>query len=485
MKSKFLFLWICVIPMLALTQTWSEPVTIYKGGHNETSDFTIDKNGMIHCAWAHKLQTNYWKIYYSKSTDNGQTWTTVQDISLNNNLWMYNPQIVADSNNNLYVSYDYNTGDPDNMLILMKKFDGVQWSNPDTISAGLPGSMHSRLVVDNNNKLYCFWYNVISGGKIFYRTFENGIWSAVFQPYTGNNDHYTLNSVVVDQQNNLHCTGAHHYEGQSGYDDRAIYFNCVNGVWSDFTELSNNTTWEGLDIALDTTDLPSITWGQYISDSIPPNQGTLVASFNGSSWGFPQLLIEDHPEEQAIAIDQFNKKYIVDLEKTPTGYQQVYYTNTLNNWSGEIIQQDNYGYYNHKLLEIDNKLYLLYSKVDTIIWQNGYSVFSSIQINKYDILNGFSNYYNGNLNLNISPNPFSNIAWINFETTSFANVQVKILNLKGQIVNILVNENKTPGKYNINWDGNDLNGKEVSPGLYLVRLQVGRYVVTRSVILTQ
>ncbi|HPA13571.1 MAG TPA: FlgD immunoglobulin-like domain containing protein [Bacteroidales bacterium] len=485
MKSRIILVWLCILYFSAHSQTWSEPVTIFSGGNNETPDFTIDKNGNIHSVCAHKIQTNYWKIFYSKSNDNGLTWSATEDISLNNNLWMYNPKIVADSNNILYVSYDYNTGDPNNTIILIKKYDGVQWSNPDTVSTGLPGSMHSRLAIDNNNKLYCFWYNGISGGKIFYRTLENGIWSVITQPYTGNNEHFFLNNIVVDNMNNLHCVGAHHYAGQNGYDDRAIYFNFINGIWSNFTELSNNTTWEGLDIALDASDLPSITWGQYTSDSIPPNQGTFVASFNGSSWSTPQLLVEDHPEEQAIAIDQYNKKYVIDIEKTPTGYQQVSYTNSMNIWFGEIIQQNNYGCYYHKIILRDNKLHLQYSKVDTIIWQNGYLVFTSIQISNYNITTEISDYYNSNLHLSILPNPFSNLTLINFEITSLANVQVKILNLKGQLVNILVNENKAPGKYSINWEGNDLNGKKVSPGLYLVRLQVGRHMVTRSVILVQ
>ncbi len=480
MKTKYIILWLYFMPIIALSQSWSDPVTVYNDGYNESVDFTIDKNGSIHSVWAHKVETNYWKIFYSKSTDNGNTWSTAQDISLNDNLWMSDPQIIADSNNNIYVSYDYNTGDPGNMLVFMKKFDGIQWQGTDTISTGLRGSMHSRLVVDKNNKIYCFWYR----GKILYRTLENGIWSSVVQLYNGNDDHYFLKSVVIDNLNNIHCTGKYHYYGQSGYGDRAMYFNCINGIWSDITILSDNTTWRGPDIAVDSNNFPSITWGQFTSNSAPANHGTFVTSFDGSSWGVPQLLIEDSPEQHAIEIDQFNKKYIVDLEKDTTGYQQVLYTNTLNNWSREIIQQDNYGYYSHKLLEYDNKLYLMYIKVDTIFEQNGTFVFSRIQINKLDILSGLPDY-NTNLSLNISPNPFSNLTWINFETTSFTNVQLKIHNLKGQIVNILVNENKTQGKYSILWEGNDLNGKEVSPGLYLVRLQIGRNVVTRSVILTQ
>lgn len=477
MKTKIFFFWLCITPMLALTQSWSEPITIYTGGLNRYPDIAIDQNGVMHCVWAHKLQTNYWKIFYSKSNDTGITWSIAQDISLNTNLWMYNPQIISDSNNILYASYDYNTGDPNNMLILMKKYDGMQWSDPDTISTGLPGSMHSRLAVDNNNKLYCFWYNGISGGKIFYRSLENGNWSAIGQPYTGNNDHYTLNSIVIDQQNNLHCTGAHHYEGQSGYDDRAIYFNCVNGAWSNFTELSNNTTWEGLDIALDTSDLPSITWGQYTSNTIPPIEGTFVASFYGNSWSTPQLLVEDHPDEQVIEIDGSNNTYIIDNEHSGLVYKQVCYTKVSNNWTMDVVEENTTGYYDQILFSLDTVLYIGYiEKINNTDY--------SIKLKSSTIITAVQKHEKY-IGLSIFPNPLQCKTQIDFETTSFANIQVKIFNLKGQLVNILLNENKTPGRYSIYWEGTDFNGKEVSPGLYLVRLQAGEHVVTRSVILTQ
>lgn len=477
MKTKYLIFWLCISPFLALSQTWSEPKTIFTEGLNRYPDITIDNNGVMHCVWAHKLQTNYWKILYSKSTDSGHTWSSAQDISLNANLWMYNPQIVADADNNLYVSYDHNTGNPNASLILMKKYDGIQWCEPDTISVGLPGSMHSRLAVDYNNKLYCFWYNGISGGKIFQRTLENGIWSIVYQPYSGNNDHYFLNSVKVDQFNNLHCAGAHHFSGQSGYDDRAVYFKCLNGVWGNYIELSNNTTWDGLEIALDTNNFPSITWGQYTSHSVPPNEGSFVASFNGSGWDMPQLLVEDHPDEQVIAIDKFNNIYIIDNEKGIGIYSQVCYKKLLNDVTIETINQNTLGFYDQILLASDTALLLGYIETEN-------NTDYSIKLRTSTIITDIQKH-DRNIELSIFPNPLFCKTQILYKTTQFDHVQIKILNFEGQLVNVLVDENKTPGKYSINWEGNDLNGKEVSPGLYLVRLQVGRHVVTRSVILVK
>jgi len=133
-KYQALIVCFSIISMIALSQSWDQPVIIYTGGHNTTPDFVIDHNNVIHCVWEHKIGVNYTKIYYSKSTDLGKTWSDAEDISLNTSLWVSDPHIISDTDNNLFVSYDFNAGSPNNMLVLVKKFEGIQWSEPDTIS---------------------------------------------------------------------------------------------------------------------------------------------------------------------------------------------------------------------------------------------------------------------------------------------------------------------------------------------------------------
>ena len=126
-------------------------------GLDNQPDLCIDKNGTLHCVFTHKLESNWRKIYYSKSTDDGASWTTPEDISLNNDISLMNPHIVADTNNNLYVSYDYNTGNPAMEMVYLKSFDGSLWSEPMLISEGLYGSHLNLIFIDNNNRLYIFW----------------------------------------------------------------------------------------------------------------------------------------------------------------------------------------------------------------------------------------------------------------------------------------------------------------------------------------
>jgi len=472
MKSHLLILYLFFSSSISFSQNWSQPVNIYSGGNNYEPDFAIDQSGVFHCVWTHKLGVNYRKIYYSKSTDSGMTWSQAQDLSLNSTLWMDNPHIISDTNNVLYVSYDYNTGNTNETLVVLKKFINNKWSNFEIISADMPGSMHSRLVVDNNNKLYCFWYNGILGGKIFYRTFSDGIWDEIRQPYSGNKDMIGLSRVVVDRQNNLHCAGVHHYEGQSGYDDRAIYFSFSNGNWNTFKQLSDDTTWEGIDIALDTLSQPSITWGQYSSDSIPPPHGTYVSSrTDGENWSIPILLADNQTEEQAIGIDYFNQKYIFDNEKTGMTFQQVCHIQTRNGWVSEVVKQDNYGFFNHKILKNGNKMCVIYLKVDTVI---GSSAFSTVQFIEHQIALGFGDSQTNISDISIYPNPLTTESIISFRLEMRLDITLSIYSINGILKKTLLSGSNTSGNYSILWDGRDNKGKDVKSGLYLIQFQVGK-----------
>ncbi len=76
------------------------------------------------------------------------------------------------------------------------------------------------------------------------------------------------------------------------------------------------------------------------------------------------------------------------------------------------------------------------------------------------------------------PNPFANTLNIKFETTLTAKVLLTVYNLNGQLVKTLLNRNQPPGLYQTVWNGTDKNGKEVTNGTYLIRLQAGRQTTT-------
>ncbi|MFC1569289.1 T9SS type A sorting domain-containing protein [bacterium] len=69
------------------------------------------------------------------------------------------------------------------------------------------------------------------------------------------------------------------------------------------------------------------------------------------------------------------------------------------------------------------------------------------------------------------PNPFNHNTVISYQTSAGGRVEVKVLNLMGQTVSVIVNETQSAGEYRIIWDASD----QVS-GIYLIQMKIGDIV---------
>ena len=80
-------------------------------------------------------------------------------------------------------------------------------------------------------------------------------------------------------------------------------------------------------------------------------------------------------------------------------------------------------------------------------------------------------------NLTNYPNPFNPSTTISFSISNELSEQnqqatVKIYNVKGQLVKILMDAQVSPGEFNIIWQGTDNSNKRVASGTYFVKLNV-------------
>ncbi|UCE08231.1 MAG: T9SS type A sorting domain-containing protein, partial [bacterium] len=83
------------------------------------------------------------------------------------------------------------------------------------------------------------------------------------------------------------------------------------------------------------------------------------------------------------------------------------------------------------------------------------------------------------------PNPFNPETRIRYEVPKQARIMLKVMNLLGQKVGTLVNEDKPAGCYEVTWNGKDDHGQRVASGIYLYRLESGDFVQTRKMIFLQ
>ena len=80
------------------------------------------------------------------------------------------------------------------------------------------------------------------------------------------------------------------------------------------------------------------------------------------------------------------------------------------------------------------------------------------------------------------PNPFNPATTIGYTVKSTGKVELTVYNMLGQEIKKIVDDIHESGKYNVQWDGKDEYGKEVSAGLYLYRLKVNEFTETKKML---
>jgi flagellar hook assembly protein FlgD len=64
-----------------------------------------------------------------------------------------------------------------------------------------------------------------------------------------------------------------------------------------------------------------------------------------------------------------------------------------------------------------------------------------------------------------------------------SHVQLTIYDILGREVIVLVNEDQHYGYKRIDWDGRDVNGSLVAPGVYFYQAEMGSLIETKKMIL--
>ena len=99
-----------------------------------------------------------------------------------------------------------------------------------------------------------------------------------------------------------------------------------------------------------------------------------------------------------------------------------------------------------------------------------------------EILNPNSNEYTLSQNY---PNPFAQQTKIDYSIHKDENVQLIIYNMKGRLIETLVDKKLQKGNYSVIWNGkNDLNDKVV-PGIYYYKLKTTNNLITKKMLVVK
>jgi len=76
------------------------------------------------------------------------------------------------------------------------------------------------------------------------------------------------------------------------------------------------------------------------------------------------------------------------------------------------------------------------------------------------------------------PNPFNPSTTVEFELTARSRISVNVYDELGRFINSLADEYLDMGRHYVTWDGYDQSHREVSSGIYFIRISTGKKITT-------
>ncbi len=152
------------------------------------------------------------------------------------------------------------------------------------------------------------------------------------------------------------------------------------------------------------------------------------------------------------------------------------YMSTDEGLSWQMLRTD--GLFNRYFisLAVDDDGYVYVGTAGAGVFRSTHPVVTGMPANKNGNDAGYELHQN-------YPNPFNSSTMITYQLSMNAKARITICNLLGQEVRTLMNARQKAGQHKVVWDGRDNSGRTVASGVYLYRLEVGRQVKTRKLVL--
>jgi hypothetical protein len=136
-------------------------------------DIAVDSLGHLHVVWYDFTPGNY-EIYYTKSTDGGASWTTSKRLTWNAG-WSQSPSIAVYSSDQLHVAWSDSTPGINEIYYSRSTDGGATWSTSKRLTWNSGWSFAPDMAVDSSGLLHVVWYDNTPGNdEIYYLKSTDG-----------------------------------------------------------------------------------------------------------------------------------------------------------------------------------------------------------------------------------------------------------------------------------------------------------------------
>ncbi len=482
---KFIFLLVFIVFADLLNAQWSNIDTITSNNMQDNIDrknLIRDNNGTLHACWVERNpSTNLRKLFYiTKST--GSNWSAPVNVLTTMSGAYYQYIGVSKQTGKPYIVF---TKDSNSVSqVHLASLNGGVW-NIQMITSNANDKYYPAVTIDNNGKVHLTWSaeNASSVYKIFYCNDLQGSFTVreLSQSSPGDFGSGAAPNIAISSDGRAHIT--YRAGGFGDYDvEYAVNFAQGDTSWTYTLFLTPNTDdYEGLiEIGNDNTIhivisgedasiFPGIRDVYYVKKTTT-GSWTTPAQVSSNQRGAAGSLYIDGNGFAHVALNHVSGNFI-------TG--NVYYaSNITGSWTNTPVIENNQAYASNLTIDNNGKGHMLVYSGELFEQQEIFAIESNTILTTVENIGSaiperFMLYQN-------YPNPFNPETKIKFSLPINSGVELKVFDITGKQVEVLVNGTLSQGLYEVSFDASGLTS-----GIYFYTLQTDNFTETRKMLLVK
>ncbi|MGB8656473.1 MAG: SBBP repeat-containing protein [Candidatus Zixiibacteriota bacterium] len=422
----------------------------YNGPANSDDDaiaIAVDDSSYVYVTGSSKVSETDWDYATIKYYPNGDT-VWVRRYNGPGNSYDNASALAVDDSGYVYVTgysegsgtrYDYTTikYTPGGDTVWVRRYNGP----------GNSDDYPNAIAIDGSKDVYVCGYSygdVTEDDYAVIKYYPNGD-TAWVRRYNGlYNSTDNAYAMVLDHSDNIYVTGSS-YTGDDNTDYATIKYNSEgDSLWARLYEGPGNSDDVARAIAVDDSDNIYVTGGSYGGIGTDNDFATIKYHPNGdTAW----IIRYNSPANNsdaasAIAVDDSGNVYV-----TGTSYNALTYTDYTT---------------------------IKYVKKPSAVKDEAESSGSP---SEFTLSQNYPNPFNPSTTIHYTVHRPQSTARSPVPTT------LRIYNVLGEVVRTLVNENKHPGSYSVQWDGKNDKGERSVSGVYFYQLKVGDQILANKMVL--